>query len=47
MRKHIVLSITEIIFFLLSSSCVVKNGNKYKDGEFAGTSRSIYQREYF
>ncbi len=47
MRKHIVLSITEIIFFLLSSSCVVKNGNKYKDGEFAGISRSIYQREYF
>jgi major membrane immunogen (membrane-anchored lipoprotein) len=47
MRRSIVLSITGIIVFLLSASCVVKSGNKYKDGEFAGISRSIYQQENF
>ncbi len=47
MKRCIVLSVTGIIIFLLSVSCVVKNGNKYKDGEFAGISRSIYQQENF
>jgi major membrane immunogen (membrane-anchored lipoprotein) len=31
----------------LFSSCVIKNANKYKDGEFVGVSKSIYLQENF
>lgn len=47
MRRSMFLSIITTIFLLLSVSCVVKNTHKYKDGEFAGISKSIYLRENF
>jgi major membrane immunogen (membrane-anchored lipoprotein) len=47
MRKCIWITIIVISGFLLFESCVVKNANRYKDGEFIGISKSIYQREYF
>lgn len=47
MRKGMIICVTFISAFLLFTSCDVKNGGKYKDGEFAGISRSIYQQENF
>ena len=47
MRKCIIICVTIISTFLFFSSCVVKNSGKYKDGEFAGISKSIYQQENF
>lgn len=47
MRKCIWITIIVISGFLLFESCVVKNANRYKNGEFIGISKSIYQREYF
>ncbi len=46
MQKSSKISFLLIIVFILVTSCVVKNINKYKDGDFAGISKSIYDREY-
>jgi len=46
MRKSAEL-LGSVIVFLLTSSCVVENASKYKDGEFAGISKSIYLRENY
>lgn len=47
MRRSGKILVLLIIVILSTASCVVKNGNKYKDGEFAGISKSIYLRENF
>lgn len=47
MRKSIWITIIVISVFLLFESCIVKNASKYKDGEFAGISKSIYLQENF
>ena len=47
MKKNILMLIPVTVLLLVYSSCVVKNGNKYNDGVFAGISKSIYDREYF
>lgn len=47
MRKSIKISILAIVVFILASSCVVKDANKYRDGEFAGISKSTYLQENF
>jgi major membrane immunogen (membrane-anchored lipoprotein) len=47
MRKNTGITIIVISVFLLFESCNVKNAGKYKDGEFAGISRSVYLQENF
>jgi len=47
MRKGIKLLISVIVVLLLTTSCVVKDAKKYKDGEFVGISRSKYLMENF
>lgn len=47
MKKSFKLLIPITVVFMLSSSCAVKNSNKYKEGEFAGISKSAYLQENF
>jgi len=47
MGKGFKLSIPVIVVSLIFASCAVKNASKYRDGKFAGISKSIYQQENF